>query len=318
MKSRRSGFTLIELLVVIAIIAILIALLLPAVQQAREAARRTQCKNNLKQFGIAMHNYTDAYSVLPLCLSSASKTFSVHTYLLPYLDQAPLYNQINFNVAYNGAENTTPRGTYVPAFMCPSEARSQYPAGLAPTDYRVNQGDGILYGQPSASGANSTLPAPNGVFVPGLALRLAEITDGTSNTAAFSEHPLNDFSLATSNPYDTFMPGVYPNTQDEALQMCRAADKTNLAFQWASTVNVGAPWMQAYHSTSQYFHTTPPNDPSCAYPPGRVVTTAASYHVGGVHVTMSDGAVRFVSNNIAIKTWRAIGTRAGGEVTGDF
>lgn len=318
MSPRRRGFTLIELLVVIAIIAVLIALLLPAVQQAREAARRSQCKNNLKQFGLAMHNYLDSHKVFPLCLSSQAKAFSVHTYLLPYLDQAPLYNLINFNVAYNGVENNVPRAQFVAGFMCPSVPTPSVPAGLAPTSYRANQGSQILYGQPSATGANSTMPAPDGVFVPGLSLGIQDVLDGTSTTAAFSEHPTNDFSLATSDPYDTFMPGVYPNTPDEAMQMCRAADKTNLAFQWASTVNVGAPWLQAYHSTTQYFHATPPNDPSCAYPPGRVATTAASYHVGGVHVTMCDGSVKFVSTNINLATWRAIGTKKGKEVVGDF
>src|SRR6187401_317053 len=106
---QRRGFTLIELLVVIAIIAILISLLLPAVQQAREAARRTQCKNNLKQLGLAMHNYLDAHRRLPLCLNASNKPISVHAYMLPYLDQTPLYSRIDFNTNWNSATNAVAR-----------------------------------------------------------------------------------------------------------------------------------------------------------------------------------------------------------------
>jgi prepilin-type N-terminal cleavage/methylation domain-containing protein len=318
MNRTRRGFTLIELLVVIAIIAILIALLLPAVQQAREAARRTQCRNHLKQFGLAMHNYLDAHRRLPLCLNATNKPLSVHAYLLPFLDQAPLYGLVDFNTSWNSVTNAVVRGTTVPTFLCPSQPGVQMPGGWAGTTYRCSQGSIHLYAQPSTTpgGTNYGMPAPNGVFVPGLSLSIADIVDGTSHTAAFSEHPFADFDNTKSHPFDTFRPGTYPATPDEAVQMCRSMDPNDLALQGVS--NVGAPWLQSYHSTTQYFHTSPPNDRSCMFPPSRVSTTAASFHEGGVFVTLCDGAVRFVSENIDLRLWRALGSRDGGEVVGEF
>lgn len=315
---KRKGFTLIELLVVIAIIAILIALLLPAVQQAREAARRTQCRNNLKQFGLAMHNYLDTHSRLPLCLNASSKPISVHAYLLPYLDQSTVYNLIDFSTSWNSANNATARGTPIASFVCPSQPSVNMPAGWAGTTYRASQGSGVLYAQPSTDPSNSNygMPAPNGVFVPGMSLKIAEVLDGTSQTAAFSEHPYADFNNTLVSKYDTFRPGTYPATPDEAVTFCRATDVNNIAMQGVS--DVGAPWLQSYHSTTQYFHTVPPNSRSCMYPPGRIATMAASHHTGGVHVGMCDGAVRFVSDNIDLKVWRAVGTISGSEVVGEF
>ena len=314
----RRGFTLIELLVVIAIIAILIALLLPAVQQAREAARRSQCKNNLKQFGLAMHNYLETHTRLPLCLNATRKPISVHAYLLPYLDQDGLYRLIDFNTNWNSASNAQARAVAVPVFECPSQPTAALPVGWAGTTYRANQGSEILYGQPSTNPSNRNfgMPAPNGVFVSGLSLRLADVTDGASNTAAFSEHPFGDFDNGFASEFDTFQPGTYPNTANESWEQCKAVAPTDLNMQGVS--NVGAPWLQSYHSTTQYFHVHPPNGRSCMYPPGRIATSAASFHEGGVQLALCDGSVRFVSENVDLGLWRAIGSRNGREPIGEF
>jgi prepilin-type N-terminal cleavage/methylation domain-containing protein len=146
MTRRRHGFTLIELLVVIAIIAILIALLLPAVQKVREAASRTQCTNNLKQFGVALHSYHDAHKGFPP--GRDSKDISTHAYLLPFMEQESLYRSINFSVSYNNAANAFARAQTVPVFLCPSDPHPPVPAGWGATNYRVNQGSGILWGTP--------------------------------------------------------------------------------------------------------------------------------------------------------------------------
>lgn len=316
-STRRSGFTLIELLVVIAIIAILVSLLLPAVQQAREAARRTQCKNNLKQFGLALHNYHDAHSRFPL--GTSAKAFSVHAFLLPYMDQAPLYNQINFNVAWNDVSNDAVRATVVPMFLCPSDPNvGRIPVGYAGNSYRANQGATLLNAQPGVNpgDANFGMAPPNGPLTPQRANRIADVNDGTSNTAIFSEHPIGDFNNLAVSKYDTFWPKTYPNTLDEAVQQCMAIDINDIQYQRVS--DVGAPWLQAYHSTTTYFHVAPPNSRSCMFPPSRIATIAASHHVGGVHLLMCDGSVRFVNNSIDIRTWRGIGSRGDGEVVGEF
>ena len=313
-SNRRTGFTLIELLVVIAIIAILIALLLPAVQQAREAARRTQCKNNLKQLGLAIHNYHDSYNCIPLAdVNGTVNPVSAHARLLPSIDQAPLYNLVNFNVPYSDPSNTVARMTHVVVFLCPSNVDA-LPGSLGGrNNYYWNAGNGVVMYASGASGQ----PRPNGVIYHNQIIRFRDVIDGLSNTAAMAEKVTGDGSNGLSTPKsDTFQPGIYPNTPDEALQYCNQVDTTDLTRQGYS--NVGAPWLQQYHSTNQYNHVLPPNGRSCMYPPGRIATTANSYHAGGVHMLLCDGSVRFVSDSIDLGTWRALGSVNGGEVIGEF
>jgi prepilin-type N-terminal cleavage/methylation domain-containing protein/prepilin-type processing-associated H-X9-DG protein len=321
MHRRNSGFTLIELLVVIAIISILVGLLLPAVQKVRESANRMKCSNNLKQIGLALHHYHDSLKSFPPSRNEAhAKSFSPHSRLLPYLEQQNVYNTINFSAPVTDPSNAVALGTDVAIFLCPSDVTAPLPAGWAGTNYRANEGTSLVFGfGPSdPEGVNATMPPPNGPFFVDSKYRIADITDGTSTTAAFSEHILGDFSNAIATEEgDTFAPGTHPTTADQAIQDCQAIDWTNLAFQGRSTV--GAPWLQGYHSTTNYYHSALPGTRSCMFPPNRIMTTANSKHPGGVNVLFCDGSVRFVSYTIDLVTWRAIGTRNGAEVVGgDF
>lgn len=322
-RPRRRGFTLIELLVVIAIIAVLIALLLPAVQQARESARRTQCKNNLKQLGLALHNYHDTYLGLPMAKNTATApaqtNLPAQARILPYMDQAPLYNQVNFSGKATDPTNAVAWAMTIPAYRCPSDADSMQATAGGRNNYYTNYGTIIGNSLPSTvvGGVNYGMPMPDGVMFQDSYVRLGDIIDGTSNTAMMAERCLGDGSNGISTrKSDTFQPGVYPNDANEAFTMCRATDTTDLSKQGKS--NGGVSWLAPDHTTTYYYHVLPPNDLSCMYPPSRISTTANSRHVGGVQLVLADGAVRIVSENIDVRIWRAIGTRNGGEVVSDF
>jgi prepilin-type N-terminal cleavage/methylation domain-containing protein/prepilin-type processing-associated H-X9-DG protein len=317
---RHRGFTLIELLVVIAIIAVLIALLLPAVQSAREAARRAQCVNNLKQIGLALHNYLSANNVFPGSrmdpnLAFIDNAFSAHAAILPFMEQTPVFNSINFSLAWTDPSQATATVTTINSFLCPSDPHPYpFPVGWAGNNYRANEGSSLVYeyGVTDTNGVNVSMPPPNGVFWIDISYGIQTITDGTSNTGAFSEHLTGDFSNAISSSTDTFEPHTYPATVTDAIAQCNAIDVTNLSFQ--GFVNVGAPWIYGKHSTTIYYHSSPPNTRSCAFPPSRIMTTAESAHPGGVNLLLADGSVRFVKSSISQPTWMALGTRNGGEV----
>ncbi len=317
----RSGFTLVELLVVIAIIGILVGLLLPAVQAAREAARRMQCSNNLKQIGLAILNYESTYKRFPPGnLVGANFTgLSVHARLLPFLEQANLYNMVDLNAAYDSPTNNNARMQTVATFQCPSDPTSRLPIALGGTNnYYANQGTGLLFGAPPTDSADPNFgqPAQNGVFFRDSKIGTRDITDGMSQTVCFSEKLKGDGSngLATLRT-DMFRPGTFPSTADQAVADCNAFNFLDLSRQGVS--NVGAPWIWAYHSSTLYQHVAGPNTRSCMFPPGRIMSTASSQHTGGVQTLRCDGSVQFVGNPIELRIWRAYGTRAEAEVIND-
>jgi len=315
---KRRGFTLIELLVVIAIIAVLVAILLPAVQQAREAARASQCRNNLKQLGIALHNYHELVGGFPMSKNSGN-SFSAQARILPQLDQTAVHNQIDFNVSPTHVNNTFAKGVTLPVYRCPTDTDMLPATSGGRNNYYTNTGTTVMNGLPGTTvgSTNYGLPMPDGVMFQDSFVRFGDIIDGTTNTALMSERMLGDGVNSISTPEsDTFQPGTYPNTPDEARAQCHAVDVTDLSKQGKS--NGGSPWLGPDHTTTYYYHTLTPNDRSCMYPPSRIATTANSRHTGGVHMLLCDGSVRFVTSSVDLAIWRALGTRNGKERIGEY
>lgn len=337
---QRRAFTLIELLVVIAIIAVLIGLLLPAVQQAREAARRTQCKNNLKQFGLSIHNYESSVGSFPPGRTGFPMVFSAHAQLLPYFDGANVYNGIDFNTAPTFPEppvapysrNTIASMTRMPIFLCPSDFGTIQGNSYAPTNYVVCTG----------SGSNPTaryIRAGDGVmFDPRLIgiVRFRDVIDGLSNTVAFSESILgNGYSAGgdgtssipgSTNPVSPTQQVLNLTTNQPSGGPYTAANDTSLTTcvvgatgWWAG--NRGAKWMNGHFGDTLYNHGLTPN--SSHFDCGNLshavgLTAARSRHSGGVTVLMCDGSVRFVGNNVDLTIWQSLATKSGGEVIGEF
>jgi prepilin-type N-terminal cleavage/methylation domain-containing protein/prepilin-type processing-associated H-X9-DG protein len=325
MNRYRSAFTLIELLVVIAIIAVLIALLLPAVQAAREAARRAQCVNNLKQMGLALHNYHDVNLTFPMDRYNGP-AFGEYTYgldcysiqcrVLPFLEQTPLFATFNFNINQTDPANSTGVATVLQSYICPSDMGGNPPVGWARTSYHVNEGPQLcwLWGPSDLYGANTNMPTPNGAFFTNFAYPMSAFTDGLSNTTLMSERLIGDFNGAlVTIRSDLFAPGTAPASISDAMAQCRAIDPTNLSFQGLN--NSGAPWAWVNNCETTYQHITTPNTMSCMFPANwRIMHGASSQHPGGVNVLLGDGSVKFVKDSVNIGTWQALGSRNGGEI----
>jgi len=333
------GFTLIELLVVIAIIAVLIALLLPAVQQAREAARRTQCKNNLKQLGLALHNYNDVSGRFPMAVTWGVKTGATwgphhHTWLtriLPYIDQASLYGQFNFNVsAWDNVVGSPTNRTLVaksfPAFRCPTETgvpSSTKNVGI--TSYAA--AEGFDWWQRSAGGAgpeNDGGIGKGGIFTCNYSSRIADISDGTSNTVMVGEATAPGY---TGGPGNTNGLGL-PRSGDPFLRSAFVAATFTAALSAGTDHTDGTIKVHPDGSaiTNWFNYGVGGVNQPFLYQP--VFMTAHgisgefagsnSLHTGGVHCTMADGAVRFVSQNIDWTLWNNLNSKAGQDVVGEF
>lgn len=332
---RRRGFTLIELLVVIAIIAVLVALLLPAVQQAREAARRSQCKNNLKQLGVAVHNYLEANQYLPPSASidlSVSTTgnngsWGIHGRLLQYLEQTNLGDKVDLSTAWDFQLAIS--GIKVAAYSCPSDPKSDQvrdPGGgralLYPTTYGFNYGSWFIFNPTTGIGGE-------GAFFPNSRLTDAAFTDGTSNTLLASEVKAWTPYNRNGGPTSTAVPA---DAAAVAAQVATGTDfkKDTGHTEWpdgrvhhngftttltpntvVNYVNGGVTYDADYNSWQEGRNG---NTGSPTY----AAITSRSHHVGSVNVALVDGAVRTVTDKIDIGIWRALGSRANGEVIGDW
>lgn len=331
----RRGMTLIEMLVVVSILGLLALLISSAVMSSREASRRVECLNRLKQIGLAIANFDSSNQYLPTLITSFGEgsnlrgngMLSLHYQILPFLDHKPLFDSINFQKNsdllsnyYNHSGNRTSLNTRVETFLCPSDRSFS----ISGNNYRGN------LGPEPAQYESSIIPGGRGPFKSLYTTRLSEITDGLSTTAGLSERLIGngedsffdrskDFWFSGFGSYDPVI------TSDRLIDVCGLAPKK------PNYINskLGRYWLAGYMSHTFYNHVFPPNSktPDCTssdlqegFPDAFSIAsmTARSAHLGGVHVGFMDGSIKFVKESVSINLWRAIATRAGNDSTDGF
>jgi prepilin-type N-terminal cleavage/methylation domain-containing protein/prepilin-type processing-associated H-X9-DG protein len=316
----RRGFTLVELLVVIAIIGLLIALLLPAVQAARESSRRANCLSNLKQLGVALHNHESAKKELPQGRNQWPMVVSAPARLLAYVEQGGLEELVDPNGTLAvGGQNDAACKNLVPLLVCPNDpVKGRVPGSdYFGTNYVACNGTGVTV---DSAGVVTylTIPNGNGTFSQ-KPTKIADILDGTSNTAAFSESLIGGGSPLTAIPTHPEQIRLtvleVPGGNDPTPASCDSGAGT-----W--NPRRGEQWINGHFGNTPYNHYYTPN-PLGKWDCGngshnKALSTARSNHPGGVNLLLCDGAVRFVRDTISLNIWRALSTRAGGEVISNF
>jgi prepilin-type N-terminal cleavage/methylation domain-containing protein/prepilin-type processing-associated H-X9-DG protein len=336
----RRGFTLIEQLVVIAIIAVLIALLLPAVQAAREAARRISCVNNLKQIGLALQNYHSVWNVFPMAAvdpwdpiqaptSTVDEGVSAHALLLNHMEQTAVYNAINFQIRVNIAQNSTVYVMFVNTFVCPSDGLTASGGNL--NNYSASMAtwiESLNYNVTTGFTGLSTWMQCYG---------MRDVLDGSTNTIAFAEALVGDPGRpgarwrngpagGTSNTTAAFDAWSNRAAAQTDLQQCTQAYQSKLAGSGAATVgtNRGKYWLEGNTGYTIFNTIVPPNSTTYSWSgcrfsantgiDGGHIYNTTSNHSGGCNVAFADGSVRFVKSSVAQTVWWGLGTRAGGEI----
>ncbi len=324
--SRSRAFTLVELLVVIAIIGILVALLLPAVQAAREAARRMSCGNNLKQIGLALHNYHDTYKAFPpsafIPYGGTADSFSPQARLLSFLEQENLQDLIDWNISYASQPAVTKQR--IASYICPSDIGDrERPDGALthyPLTYGINMGTWFVFDPTSRSGGNG-LACPNG------RTNFASVTDGTSNTLAFGE-------VKAWTPYlrDGGTPAglgvAIPTTPAQVVAFGGSFKTDSGHTEWVDGRAHQTGFTGTFPPNTEFLYSSGGQDYDIDFNSSRegkttnqstyAVVTSRSYHPGGAQVGLVDGSVRFASETVDLSVWRGYATRDGGEVPGDL